>query len=176
MKPEDVSAPGRMLPDCRGKRFAIITAEFYFDVAAWLEDGARRALTDCAVRAEDVVTYRVPGCFELPLAAKRLIAADEKLDAIVALGAVIRGETPHFEYVAGECARGIMNVQLATGVPIGFGVLTTETLDQAMERADPRRGDKGYGAALAAARLLHVPEEAAPEAAPLGFRNARTGR
>ncbi len=154
--------------DCSGKRFAIISAQFYEDVAAWLEDGARRALADCNVREEDIARYRVPGCFELPPAAKRLIEADEKLDALVALGAVVRGQTPHFEYVAGECARGIMTVQIATGVPIGFGVLTTETLDQAQERADPARGDKGYHAAIAAAILLHVPEETAPKA--LGFR------
>jgi 6,7-dimethyl-8-ribityllumazine synthase len=133
-----------------------------------LEDGARRALADCKVRDEDVSIYRVPGCFELPLAAKRLIEADEKLDAVVALGAVVRGETPHFDYVAGECARGIMTVQIATGVPIGFGVLTTENLLQAEERADPARGDKGYEAAIAAASLLHVPKESAPVS--LGFR------
>jgi len=155
-------------PGCRGKRFAIVTAEFYEGLAAWLEDGARRALADCGVREEDVVVYRVPGCFELPLAAKRLIAADDRLDAVVALGVVVRGETPHFDYVAGECARGIMTVQIATGVPIGFGVLTTENLAQAEERADPARGDKGYEAAIAAATLLHVPKEEVPAA--LGFR------
>ena len=92
---------------------------------------------------------RVPGCFELPVAARRLIRGGD-YDGIVALGVVMRGETPHFDYVAGECARGIMDVQIATGVPIGFGVLTTETLAQAEERADPearrqglRRGDRG---------------------------------
>lgn len=156
------------LPDCSGKRFAVLCARFYGNLADWLEDGARRALRDCNVRDEDVVVYHVPGCFELPLAAKRVIAADERLDAVVALGVVVRGETPHFDYVAGECARGIMTVQLATGVPVGFGVLTTENLMQAEERADPQRGDKGYEAALAAASLLHVPKEAAREA--LGFR------
>lgn len=156
------------LPDCSGKRFAVLCARFYGNLADWLEDGARRALRDCNVRDEDVAVYYVPGCFELPLAAKRLIAADERLDAVVALGVVVRGETPHFDYVAGECARGIMTVQLATGVPVGFGVLTTENLMQAEERADPQRGDKGYEAALAAASLLQVPKEAAREA--LGFR------
>lgn len=108
------------LPDCSGKRFAIISARFYGDLADWLEDGAKRALRDCKVKEEDIRVYPVPGCFELPLAASRLIAAD-KVDAVVAVGVVIRGETPHFDYVAGECSRGIMNVQLATGVPIGFG-------------------------------------------------------
>lgn len=154
-------------PDCKGKRFAIVCARFYPQVAEWLEAGARRALRECNVRDEDITAYAVPGCFELPLAASRIIAAD-RTDAVVALGAVVRGQTPHFEYVAGEAARGIMNVQLATGVPIGFGVLTTDTLAQAEERADPNRGDKGYHAALAAAALLHVPYE--PERKPLGFR------
>ncbi|MFN2449926.1 MAG: 6,7-dimethyl-8-ribityllumazine synthase [Candidatus Baltobacteraceae bacterium] len=156
-------------PDCSGKRFAIVTAEFYSDLAAQLEDGAKRALRDCGVHDADMQIYRVPGCFELPVAAKRLIEADAALDAIVALGVVIRGETPHFDFVAGECARGIMTVQIATGVPIGFGVLTTENMRQAQERADVNRGDKGYEAALAAAALLHVP--AMPSCAPaVGFR------
>ena len=153
--------------DCAGKRFAIVAARFYPDLANQLVDGARRALRDCKVRDEDVALYDVPGCFELPAAASRLIAAD-CADAVVALGVVIRGETPHFDYVAGECARGIMNVQLATGVPIGFGVLTTENLAQAEERADPKRGDKGYEAAIAAAALLGIPQETRRE--PAGFR------
>ena len=165
MKKEDARVA---IPVCTGKHFSIVVARFYTNLADWLEDGARRALRDCGVRDEHVTVYHVPGCFELPLAAKRLIAADDRLDAIVALGVVVRGETPHFDYVAGECARGIMNVQLATGVPIGFGVLTTENMVQAEERADPERGDKGYEAALAAATLLQVPPERVPEA--LGFR------
>lgn len=156
------------LPDCAGKRFGIVSARFYENLADWLEDGARRALRDCGVRDEDVTVYHVPGCFELPLAAKRIIAADEHLDAVVALGVVVRGDTPHFEYVAGECARGIMSVQLATNVPVGFGVLTTETLLQAEERADPAQGDKGYEAAIAAATLIHIPK--APVRETLGFR------
>ncbi len=145
-------------PDCSGKRFAIVAARFYRELTDWLIDGAERALRDCNVDPEDITLYEVPGCFELPLACRRLIDA-ERFDAIVALGAVIRGETPHFDFVAGECARGIMDTQLATGVPIGFGVLTTENLAQAEERADPKRGDKGYEAAIAAASLLHVPRD-----------------
>ena len=155
------------VPDCSGKRFAIVSARFYADLADWLEDGARRALRDCNVRDEDISTYAVPGCFELPLAASRLIAADS-VDAVIALGVVIRGATPHFDYVAGECSRGIMNVQLATGVPIGFGVLTTENREQAEQRADPARGDKGYDAALAAASLLDIPPRDSEPA--IGFR------
>jgi 6,7-dimethyl-8-ribityllumazine synthase len=156
------------LPDASGKRFAIVVADFYEDLAAQLEDGARRGLSDCGVAAEAVQTIRVPGCFELPLAAQRAIAGAD-VDGVVALGVVIRGETPHFEYVAGECARGIMNVQLATGVPIGFGVLTTDTRAQADERADPRRGDKGYDAALAAATVAAI-DPAKRETSRVGFR------
>ena len=143
------------LPDARGKRFAIVVADFYADLAGQLEDGARRGLRDCGVADDDVEIARVPGCFELPIAARRLIS-DGALDGIVALGVVIRGETPHFDYIAGECARGIMSVQLATEVPIGFGVLTTENRAQAEERADPARGDKGYEAAIAAATVAVI--------------------
>jgi 6,7-dimethyl-8-ribityllumazine synthase len=145
-----------LTPNCSGKRFVIISAHFYPQIAEWLEAGARRALHACTVREEDIRIYAVPGCFELPLAASRVIS-EGTADAVVALGAVVRGETAHFDYVAGEAARGIMQVQLATGVPIGFGVLTTDTLEQAEFRADPKRGDKGYHAAIAAATLLGIP-------------------
>ena len=140
-------------PKCEGKRFALVVARFYRELADDLVDGAKRALRDCGVRDEDVSVFDVPGCFEIPLGCRNLIDLD-RYDALVALGVVIRGETPHFDFVAGECARGIMDLQLETGVPIGFGVLTTENQAQAEERADPSRGDKGYGAAIAAASLL----------------------
>lgn len=145
----------RSLPDGTGKRVAVVSASFYEDLATWLEDGASRALDDCGVDSSARTFARVPGCFELPLAARRLIDSG-RYDAVVALGVVIRGETPHFDYVAGECSRGIMDVQLQTRVPIGFGVLTTDTLAQAEERADPSRGDKGYHAALAALSVLAI--------------------
>ena len=162
-----VDKSGHALPDATGKRFAIVVADFYADLAAQLEDGARRALRDCGVRDEHVDVYRVPGCFELPLAARRLIEGSE-VDGVVALGVVIRGDTPHFDYVAGECARGVMNVQLATGVPVGFGVLTVNTREQAEERADPARLDKGYEAAVAAATVAMI--EPKHSRARLGFR------
>jgi 6,7-dimethyl-8-ribityllumazine synthase len=141
-------------PQLSGKRVALIVARFYADLAEQLEDGARRALTECGIRAADVTKYEVPGCFEIPLAAK--LAFERGFDACVVLGVVIRGETPHFDYVAGECARGVMDVQLGARKPIGFGVLTTNTRAQAEERADPARGDKGFEAALAAASLLAI--------------------
>jgi 6,7-dimethyl-8-ribityllumazine synthase len=155
------------LPVLTGKRFAIIVATFYADLSAWLEDGARRGLRDCGVADDAIDVIPVPGCFELPIAARRVIRGSE-VDGIVALGVVVRGDTPHFDFVAGECARGIMDVQLATGVPIGFGVLTTETLAQAEERADPARMDKGYEAAIAAAVVVAIePKTERPRA---GFR------
>ena len=148
-------APERPTPDGAGRRFAIVTARFYPEIADRLVEGAMKALRACNVAADHVGVYDVPGCFEVPVACRNLIDTGQ-FDALVALGAVVRGETPHFEFVAGECARGIMDVQLATGVPIGFGILTTENLSQAVERADPLRGNKGYTAALAAAALLGV--------------------
>jgi 6,7-dimethyl-8-ribityllumazine synthase len=118
--------------------------------------------------ADDAIeVFSVPGCFELPVAARRLIRAGD-YDGIVALGVVVRGETPHFDYVAGECARGIMDVQISSGVPIGFGVLTTDTLAQAEERADPERGDKGYDAAIAAATVATI--EPKVDRPRVGFR------
>lgn len=162
MKPKAESNGSHPLPapDCAGKRFAIVAARFYRELTDWMIDGAKRALADCGVSPEDIMVYEVPGCFELPLACQKIVEG-ENVDAIVALGVVIRGETAHFDFVAGECARGIMDVQLATGVPIGFGVLTTENLEQAEERADPAQGDKGYEAAKAAAVLLHIPRSTA---------------
>jgi 6,7-dimethyl-8-ribityllumazine synthase len=166
MKVEKAPRPA-IFPDAKGKKFVILTATFYAELADWLEDGARRGLRECGV-ADDAVTFvSVPGCFELPVAARRLIRAGD-YDGIVALGVVVRGETPHFDYVAGECARGLMDVQVSTGVPIGFGVLTTNTLAQAEERADPARGDKGYDAAIAACTVAAIdPQSDRPR---VGFR------
>ncbi|MGB6986772.1 MAG: 6,7-dimethyl-8-ribityllumazine synthase [Candidatus Aquilonibacter sp.] len=165
MKPGE--ANGRPTPpQIAGRRFGIVAARFYRELSDWLIDGAVRGLVDCGIEREEIDLVEVPGCFEIPLACRKLIAAD-RYDAIVALGVVIRGDTPHFNFVAGECARGIMDVQLATAVPIGFGVLTTENMAQAQERADPARGDKGYEAAIAAATLVNIPTKL-PRA---GFRS-----
>jgi 6,7-dimethyl-8-ribityllumazine synthase len=156
MKPANVDgALAAPKPNCSGKRFAVISARFYGELADWLTDGAKRALRDCGVADDDIEFFDVPGCFELPLACRNLFES-HRYHALVALGVVVRGETPHFDFVAGQCARGIMDVQLSTGVPVGFGVLTTETYEQAQERADPARGDKGYEAAIAAATLLNL--------------------
>ena len=166
MKRDGTNATDK-LPSLSGKKVAIIAAEFYPTLAGQLVDGARRGILACGVDEKDITEVRVPGCFELPVAAMRLLRQDD-FDAIVALGVVVRGDTPHFTYVAGECARGLMTVQLTTGVPVGFGVLTTETLAQAEERADPARMDKGFEAAVAALSVLNISTEEKPK--PLGFR------
>jgi 6,7-dimethyl-8-ribityllumazine synthase len=142
--------------DATGLRFAVVVSRFNSNITERLVASACEALDKAG--AEHVRVFYVPGAFELPLAAK-LLAHTHAYHAIVALGAVIRGDTPHFDFVAGECARGIMDVQLATAVPIGFGVLTTENMAQAQERADPARGDKGYEAAIAAATLVTIPNK-----------------
>ena len=132
----------------RGSRFALLVARFNSFVVESLLDGAIDTLKRHGAEESDLKIIRVPGAFEMPLAAQRL-AATKDYDAIIALGAVIRGGTPHFEYVAGECVKGIGSVALATGVPVGFGVLTVDTIEQAIERAGTKAGNKGVEAAMA---------------------------
>jgi 6,7-dimethyl-8-ribityllumazine synthase len=134
--------------DARGLRFAIVVARFNSGVTEKLLAGAQEALKVAQAERSDV--FHVPGAFELPLAAKRLASS---YDALIALGAVIRGDTPHFDYVAGEAARGLQQVALETGTPVAFGVLTTDTLEQAEQRAGGAHGNKGYDAAMTAIEM-----------------------
>lgn len=113
------------------------------------------ALIAAGARHDNIDTVRVPGAFEIPMAVKQM-AASHHYDAIIALGAVIRGETSHFDYVAGECARGVMQAMLDTGVPVGFGVLTCDTLEQAQARAGGTAGNKGTDAAHAAVQMANL--------------------
>jgi 6,7-dimethyl-8-ribityllumazine synthase len=133
----------------RGRRIAIAAARFNDFIVASLLKGATAAWLERGGPAEDLLIARVPGAFELPVVARRL-ALSARYDAVVALGCVIRGDTPHFEHVAGECARGLQLASLESGVPIIFGVLTVETVEQAIERAATTAGNKG-GEAMAAA-------------------------
>ena len=126
----------------RGRRIAIVAARFNDVIVASLLKGALGAWVERGGGASDLAVVRVPGAFELPVAARRL-AASGRYDALVALGCVIRGDTPHFEYVAGECARGLQLASLETGVPIAFGVLTVDSVEQALERAATTAGNKG---------------------------------
>jgi 6,7-dimethyl-8-ribityllumazine synthase len=134
---------------------AAVVARFYEDLADRLLAGARAAFAEAGVR--DVDVFDVPGAFELPLAAK-LVAETGRYDGIACLGAVIRGETDHYDYVCGEAARGIQDVQLTTGVPCAFGVLTVDSMDQALARAGGGRRDSGRHAAEAVLALVRVRE------------------
>ena len=138
-----------------GARFAIVVARWNGEVTEKLLQGAQRALRRQDVAGEDVQVYRVPGAFELPLAARK-IAETGRFDAVITLGAVIRGGTPHFEYVCAETTRGIGEVALATGVPVAFGVLTTDDQEQARERAGPGSDNKGEEAALTALEMVSL--------------------
>jgi 6,7-dimethyl-8-ribityllumazine synthase len=129
-------------PSASRTRVAVIASRFNEFVVSGLVKGAVGTWVKCGGSEDELLIARVPGAFELPVVARQLARSGE-YKAIVALGCVIRGDTAHFEYVAGECARGLQNVSLETGVPISFGVLTTETVEQALERAAPGGSNKG---------------------------------
>ena len=138
-----------------GLRVGIVVATFNEFITSKLLDGAQAALARHGVRDDDVSVASVPGSFELPLVAKKLAESGQH-DAVICLGAVIRGETDHYEHVAGEAAKGIANVGLSSGVPVIFGVLTTDTLEQAINRAGGKQGNNGYGAGLAAIEMANL--------------------
>jgi len=137
----------------KGTRFAVVASRFNHFVVDRLVEGAIDALVRHGADAKNVTLVRVPGAFELPLVVRRL-AASKKVDAVIALGAVIRGSTPHFDYVAGEAAKGIGAAAAESDVPIAFGVLTTETIEQAVERAGTKQGNKGWDAAVSAIEMV----------------------
>ncbi|MCY4578134.1 MAG: 6,7-dimethyl-8-ribityllumazine synthase [Chloroflexi bacterium] len=141
--------------DGEGLRIAIVVATFNDFITSKLRDGAQAALARHGVRDDDVSVVSVPGSFELPLVAKKLVESGRH-DAVICLGAVIRGETDHYEHVAGEAAKGIANAGLSSGVPVIFGVLTTDTLEQAINRAGGKQGNNGYGAGLAAIEMANL--------------------
>jgi 6,7-dimethyl-8-ribityllumazine synthase len=136
-------------------RFAVIATQWYDDILDKLVAGAIETLREHGAEDRNITLIRVPGAFELPVALENA-AASGHYDAIIALGCVIRGGTPHFEYVAGECARGVREVMLSYRLPVAFGVLTTDNLKQAQERARPGDANKGREAALAAIRMVSV--------------------
>jgi 6,7-dimethyl-8-ribityllumazine synthase len=142
----------------RGRRFAVVAARFNEVVTSKLVEGAVAAFRAHGIQDDDLVVAWVPGAFELPLVARRL-ASDGAVDAVVCIGAVIRGETAHFDHVAGQAAAGIREAGEATGVPVIFGVLTTDTFEQAMDRAGGKHGNKGWDAAMAAMETASVLEQ-----------------
>ena len=144
--------------EARGRRLAIVAARFNELVVGKLVDGALDCLRAHGISEDDLDVAWVPGAFEIPLVARRL-AASGGYDAVICLGAVVRGETPHFDFVARESARGIREAGRETGVPVLFGVLTTETFEQAMDRAGGKHGNKGWDAAMAAMEMASLLEE-----------------
>jgi len=141
--------------EARGRRFAVVASRFNEVVVRQLVEGASSCLRRHGVSQEDVEVVWAPGAFELPLVARRL-ASSRVYDAVICLGAIIRGETSHFDYVASECARGIREAGMETGVPVLFGVLTTDDLEQALERAGGKHGNKGWDAAMAAMEMADL--------------------
>lgn len=139
----------------RGARFALLVARFNSFVVESLLAGAVDCLKRHGAEAQDLEIVRVPGAFEMPLVAKRL-AASKKYDAIIALGAVIRGGTPHFEYVAGECTKGLASVGMEYDIPVAFGVLTVDSIEQAIERSGTKAGNKGVEAAMSAIEMVDL--------------------
>lgn len=139
----------------RDLRIAVVASRFNELIVDSLLKGALDALQRHGASERDVAVIRVPGAWELPLIVDRLCRS-KRYDAVVALGAVIRGATPHFDYVAGDCARGLSQAALASGVPVGFGVLTTDTVEQALERAGTKAGNKGADAAITAIEMARL--------------------
>jgi 6,7-dimethyl-8-ribityllumazine synthase len=136
-------------------RFGIVAARFNDFIVDRLVDAAVSTLLKHGVAASDIEVVRVPGAFETPLAIKKL-ATSRRFQALIALGCVIRGATPHFDYVAGEASRGVGHVSLSEEIPVGFGILTVDTIEQAIERAGTKAGNKGADAALAAIQMATV--------------------
>ncbi|HET58151.1 MAG TPA: 6,7-dimethyl-8-ribityllumazine synthase [Deltaproteobacteria bacterium] len=141
--------------EARGKKFGLVASRFNDFICARLVDGALDALKRAGAEEEDISLVKVPGAFEIPLVAKKL-AQSGKFDAVICLGAVIRGATPHFEYISAEVTKGIAHVSLETEVPIAFGVLTADTIEQAIERAGTKAGNKGWDAALSAIEMANL--------------------
>lgn len=141
--------------DAKGLKFAIVVSRFNDFITSKLLDGAVDALSRHGAADDDITVVRVPGAFEIPLVARRL-AERASVDAVICLGAVIRGATAHFEFVASEATKGVAQASMDTGVPIAFGVITSDTIEQAVERAGSKAGNKGFDAAITAIEMARV--------------------
>jgi len=140
-----------------GKKFALVVSRFNDFITERLVGGAVDALVRCGAKDDDIDVVKVPGAFEIPLIAKKM-AQKKKYDAVVCLGAVIRGATPHFDYVSAEVSKGIAVVSIESEIPVIFGIITTDTLEQAIERAGAKSGNKGFSAAMAAVEMANLIE------------------
>lgn len=139
----------------KGLRFAVVVSRFNDFITSKLLDGALDALVRHGAKEEDINVVKVPGSFEIPLVAKKM-ASKGAYNAVICLGTVIRGATPHFDYVAAEVSKGIAHASFETGVPIAFGVITSDTIEQAVERAGSKSGNKGFDAAITAVEMAQV--------------------
>jgi 6,7-dimethyl-8-ribityllumazine synthase len=144
--------------NAEGFRFAIVASRWNDFITSRLIEGAIDALDRLGAEEKNVKVYRVPGSFEIPLLARKL-AASGNFDSVICVGTVIRGETPHFEYIAGEVTKGIAQAGMETGIPVVYGVITADTLDQAINRAGAKAGNKGHEAAMAAVELVNLYKE-----------------
>ncbi|PYS68630.1 MAG: 6,7-dimethyl-8-ribityllumazine synthase [Acidobacteria bacterium] len=148
--------------NAEGFRFGIVASRWNEFITGRLVEGALDALKRLGASQEQVAIYRVPGAFEIPLMALRL-AQSHKVDAVICLGTIIRGQTPHFDYIANEVAQGISKAGLDTSVPVVFGIVTADTVDQAIDRAGVKLGNKGFEAAMTAVELVNLYKEAFEE-------------
>jgi 6,7-dimethyl-8-ribityllumazine synthase len=139
----------------KGLKFAVIVSRFNDFICSKLLDGAIDALTRHGASEQNIEIIKVPGAFEIPLVAKK-VSSQKKHDALICLGAIIRGATPHFDYVAAEASKGIAQASLDSGIPIAFGVLTTDTIEQAVERAGTKSGNKGWDCAMVAIEMAQL--------------------
>ena len=142
----------------KGKKYGIVVSRFNEFISIKLLEGALDALARHGVKDDEIMVVWTPGSFEIPVVAKKM-AESAKYDAVIALGAVIRGSTPHFDYIANEVSKGVAQVALQSGRPVLFGVLTTDTIEQAIERAGAKSGNKGFDAAVAAIEMVNLMEQ-----------------
>jgi 6,7-dimethyl-8-ribityllumazine synthase len=138
-----------------GKKFALVVSRFNDFITERLLSGALDALVRCGASEQDIEIVKVPGSFEIPLAAKKM-AKTNRFDAVICLGAVIRGSTPHFDYISAEVSKGVAQVSMESEIPVIFGVITTDTIEQAIERAGTKAGNKGWSAAIAAIEMANL--------------------
>src|SRR5512143_3741511 len=142
-------------PNAKGQKLCILVSRFNDFISGKLLEGALDALQRHGARDEDITVIRVPGAFEIPVVAKKAVMS-KKYDAVICLGAVIRGATPHFDYVSAEVSKGVASVGMEAGIPVIFGVLTTDSIEQAIERAGSKSGNKGFDAAMAAIEMVNL--------------------
>src|SRR5271169_443166 len=165
----------RAAANAAGLRFAVVVSRFNSFITDRLLAGAVDALEAAGADTENIVVVHVPGSFEIPLAAKKL-AAGGRIDAVIAIGCILRGETAHFDYIASEVARDVQLAQLDTGIPIIFCVLTCDTLEQAIDRAGLKSGNKGYDAGLAAIEMANLSKQLRPAEVSRGGKTAPRGK